>query len=146
MSLSNLRTSDLNDVKESLSKTLTKRVTHVVEENERVRKAAEYLETNNIVEFGKLMYESHSSSRNLYEVSHPKLDLLVEKSSEHSGVLGARLTGAGLGGSMIAMMMNNDVPSYIEMMKRVIKEEDGKVPNIIVCEIPGGAITDTLKI
>jgi len=95
-------------------------------------------------EFGKLMVDSHNSSRDLYEVSHPMLDFLVETSLRYDGVFGARMTGAGLGGSIISLMKAEKVQDYSDMISQVYEKEIGETPEIIACEIPGGVITDTV--
>ena len=55
-----------------------KRATHVIEENDRVKLAAQALAASDLAEFGKLMYASHDSLKNLYEVSGKELDTIVE--------------------------------------------------------------------
>jgi galactokinase len=80
-----------------------KRARHVVSENARVLEAVEALESRDFDEFGRLMYASHASLRNNYEVSTPELDTFVEAAKGH-GARGARLTGAGFGGCAIALV------------------------------------------
>ncbi|HET7270885.1 MAG TPA: galactokinase [Rubrobacter sp.] len=80
-----------------------KRARHVVSENVRVLEAVEALENRDFYEFGRLMYASHASLRDDYEVSTPELDAFVEVAEEH-GATGARLTGAGFGGCAIALV------------------------------------------
>jgi galactokinase len=78
------------------------RVRHVRTENERVRSAVEALERDDISALGPLFAASHASLRDDYEVSTPTLDRLVEAALE-AGALGARLTGGGFGGSVLAL-------------------------------------------
>ncbi len=80
-----------------------KRARHVVSENARVLQAVGALENGDFDEFGRLMYASHASLRDDYEVSTRELDAFVEVSEEH-GARGARLTGAGFGGCAIALV------------------------------------------
>jgi galactokinase len=82
---------------------LMKRARHVVTENERVKLAAECLKTKNILELGHLFKASHESMKNDYEVSIPEIDRLVELCNQHKDVFGARLTGGGFGGSIVAL-------------------------------------------
>src|SRR5260370_20731208 len=96
-----LRDAKLQDL-DRLSGEELKRARHVVTENARVLRAVEALRLHDFVEFGKLMYASHESLRDDYEVSTPELGAFVELASK-SGSLGARLTGPGLGGSPIAV-------------------------------------------
>lgn len=91
--------------------TLTKRARHVTEENERTRLAAELLTTDRegrdtevAQRLGRLLDESHRSLRDLFEVSCPELDALVEALREQGDerVPGARMMGGGFGGCVIA--------------------------------------------
>lgn len=76
---------------------------HVVTENARVRQAATALADGAIDEVGRLMVESHRSLRDDLEVSTPALDRLVDRLVATPGVFGARLTGAGFGGCVVAL-------------------------------------------
>ncbi|NOX61757.1 MAG: galactokinase [Chloroflexi bacterium] len=80
-----------------------KRARHVINENVRVLSAARALREGDMTRLGELMVESHESLRTDYEVSSPALDALVELALQTPGVLGARLTGAGFGGCVIAL-------------------------------------------
>ncbi len=79
------------------------RARHVITENARVWAFAEALEEGWPAEAGALMAASHASLRDDYEVSTPTLDALVERLSATPGVYGARLTGAGFGGCVVAL-------------------------------------------
>jgi len=78
------------------------RARHVVSENARVVAAVEALERGDGAELGRLLGESHASLRDDFEVSTPELDALVE-ALVAAGALGARLTGAGFGGCVVAL-------------------------------------------
>jgi galactokinase len=82
---------------------LFRRAAHIVGENERVWRACELLERGDAAGLGKLMNESHESSRTNFENSTPELDQLVDLARKQPGVLGARLTGGGFGGAIIAL-------------------------------------------
>jgi len=84
--------------------TILNRATHVVKENDRVHLAAKALNSGNLEEFGRLMYASHQSLRNLYEVSGKELDAVVDFCTDYEHVIGARMTGAGFGGCAIALL------------------------------------------
>ncbi|MEW6250067.1 MAG: galactokinase [Planctomycetota bacterium] len=79
------------------------RARHVVTENARTRAAVDALRAGRLSEFGALMYASHASLRDDYEVSCRELDLLVELVGGVPGVVGARLTGGGFGGCIVAI-------------------------------------------
>ena len=72
-------------------------------ENQRVRDASAALEAGDVSTFGALMVASHNSLRNDFEVSTPAIDALVERLLLRPGVHGARLTGAGFGGCVVAL-------------------------------------------
>ena len=86
----------------TLSGVLAKRFRHVVTEGARVRQAETAMARGDLAAFGLLLDASHQSLRDDYEVSHPELDQLVELARE-AGAAGARLTGAGFGGSIVAL-------------------------------------------
>lgn len=87
----------------SLPETISKRARHVIEEAARVAEAVTLLKKNEgVAKIGELLFASHASSRDLFENSCPELDFLVDDLSERAGVLGARLTGGGFGGAVLA--------------------------------------------
>lgn len=79
-------------------------------------------------ELGRLMTESHQSLRDYYECSHPQLDRLVELSL--SKALGARLTGAGWGGCIVALLFPENVDGYISLLKTEYYRELGVGENV----------------
>ena len=83
--------------------TVHRRARHVVTENARVRAFAAAMKTGDYSRAGALMVESHTSLRVDYNVSTPVLDTLVKRLIDTPGVLGARLTGAGFGGCVVAL-------------------------------------------
>jgi galactokinase len=97
-----LRDAQLQDL-DALSGEELKRARHVVTENGRVLEAVEALRKHDFETLGRLMYASHQSLRDDYEVSTPELDAFVELAAQY-GALGARLTGAGFGGCAIALI------------------------------------------
>jgi len=80
-----------------------RRARHVVTENARVLEAVELLRAGDLDRLGPLLAASHASLRDDYEVSSPELDTAVEAAVE-AGAVGARMTGAGFGGSAIALV------------------------------------------
>lgn len=99
-----LRSATLEEVSRIATDDLRRRARHVVTENERVRSFAEALRAADVAEAGRLMVESHVSLRDDFEVSTGILDDLVDHLIEQPGVRGARLTGAGFGGCVVAMV------------------------------------------
>jgi galactokinase len=87
----------------SLPPPLDRRVRHVIEENERVDLAVEALAGGDLAGLGRLLDASHASLRDLYEVSVPEVDEVVER-LRSSGAAGARIMGGGFGGSVLALL------------------------------------------
>ncbi len=100
--LAGLEPDRLAEVMADLPPPLDRRVRHVVTETARTRRAAAALEHGKLAEVGRLLVEGHESLRRDYECSVPQADVLVETALEN-GALGARLTGAGWGGSVIML-------------------------------------------
>lgn len=103
---------DLAKVAKQLGDLERKRAEHVVHENERVLEAVEAIAGGKWKALGKLMAASHASLRDLYEVSHPAVDDLVARSAAFKGMVGARITGAGFGGCIVALMPEDRVGAY----------------------------------
>ncbi len=114
-----------------------KRATHVIYENARTIAAAKALVDNDMKAFGKWMYQSHMSLKDIYEVTGVELDCIVELSKEF-GAIGARMTGAGFGGCAIALIHYDKVEEYKKYMTDKYKEKIGYEPSIYLCEISGG--------
>ncbi|MBM4142550.1 MAG: galactokinase [Lentisphaerae bacterium] len=85
-----------------------RRAAHVIGENTRVLRGRELLAGGRLEEFGRLMFASHESSRVNFENSCPELDFLVKTAGAVPGVLGARLSGGGFGGSAVVLIHPRD--------------------------------------
>src|SRR6202012_909468 len=103
---------------------INKRATHVIEENDRVKLAAKVLADHDLAEFGRLMYASHNSLKNLYEVSGKELDTIVEYCKTDTNVAGARMTGAGFGGCAITLVKSYH---FEEFSKQIIAYYNDKI-------------------
>jgi galactokinase len=106
---------------------------HIVEECERVDQSVLFLEKNDAAGFGALMFDCHRSLRDLYLVSAPELDKLVEIASELPGCLGARLTGAGFGGCTVNLLEEKVAPAFIEALKTGYLMATGKTSSVYQC-------------
>lgn len=106
--LSDLSPADLDRISH-LPAPLAARARHVVTENQRVLDAVEALRSNDAAAFAALMVASHASQRDDYAVSLPEIDRLVETALD-LGAVGARLTGGGFGGSVVALVEASAVP------------------------------------
>jgi galactokinase len=109
---------------------LRKRALHVISENARVKDAVIALQTGDLEIFGKLMYASHQSLKELYEVSGKELDTIIDFCRTYEGCVGARMTGAGFGGCAIALIMKNRVIEFTENLTQYYKEKIGYSPEI----------------
>jgi galactokinase len=87
----------------ALPEPLGRRVRHVLTENARVLATVQALREGDLAALGPLLYASHASQRDDYEVSVPEIDLLVDLARGEPDVLGARLTGGGFGGSVVML-------------------------------------------
>lgn len=127
---------------ELLPEPLRNRAKHVVEENARVIKAVEALERKDLVSFGQLMKLSHQSLKELYQVSSPELDFLVEVAINCEGVYGSRLTGAGFGGCTVTIAEKNSVPALKEKLIYAYQDRFGFAPDIYELEPTSGAMVN----
>ena len=109
---------------------LRNRARHVISENARVKDAVIALQTGDMEVFGKLMYASHQSLKELYEVSGKELDTIVDFCKTFEGCIGARMTGAGFGGCAIALIKKNRVNNFTENLTVYYKEKIGYLPEI----------------
>lgn len=103
----------LEDLADRMDAATLKRVTHVVMETARPADFAQALDARNFTRAGDLMIESHASLRDLFEVSSAHLDRVCDVAREHPACFGARMTGAGFGGSAIALVRAAEVEDFI---------------------------------
>jgi galactokinase len=129
----------LEKYKHILPETIYRRCRHVVSENQRVRAAAQVLQSGDAKRFGNLMYESHASLRNDYEVSCRELDLLVELAASSPGVYGARMTGGGFGGCTVNLVDADRAGEFKVHIARMYQQATGIAPEVYVCEPAQGA-------
>lgn len=122
------------------SETVRKRARHIVEEIDRVKQAVEVLKQNNLEAFGKLMIASHDSLRDLYEVTGPELDAMVEEALRIPGTLGSRMTGAGFGGCTVSLVHEDSVEQFKRQVGERYQERTGLQAEFYVCDIGDGAV------
>ncbi len=108
------------------------RARHVVSEQKRVEEAVRVLKAKDLERFGELMFASHESLRDLYEVSCPELDLLVESVRGLDGVLGAKMSGAGFGGAVVCLVRRGREKKAKEAMEKAFLERFGRTPSVMV--------------
>jgi galactokinase len=106
-----------------LPELLLKRARHVVSENARVFESVKAIKESDVTKLGKLFKESHASMRDDYDVSIPEIDLLVELCSKDPAVYGARLTGGGFGGSIVAITKKGESKAVAEKVLKAYHEQ-----------------------
>lgn len=122
-----------------LPEPIQRRCRHVITENTRTLKAATALTRQDLTTFGKLMYESHRSLRDDYEVSCAELDLMVELATQAEGVYGARMTGGGFGGCTINLVKAEHVEAFRQTVARGYEQKLKITPEIYVTTAATGA-------
>jgi galactokinase len=116
-----------------------KRAAHVIGECERVLACKKYLEEGKVEEFGQLMYESHDSSINNFENSCSELDFVVEASKSIPGVMGARLSGGGFGGSVVLLVHPRNAETIGTALAHAFKKDIGSDCDIYYMKAFSGA-------
>lgn len=112
-----------------------RRVRHVVEETERTLSAASALCASDMDTFRQLMRDSHVSLRDLYEVTTPELDSAFNAAGE----LGARMTGGGFGGAVIALIAKDDVDATAQAIEEAAAQQGFPAPTFVVARPGEGA-------
>ncbi len=117
------------------------RALHVIEEDARVKKAREALISGDIKLFGELMYASHYSLQNLYEVSGKELDTIIDFCKTYDACIGARMTGAGFGGCAIALVQRDMFEDFSEKVTGYYEKHIGYKPGVFSSVIAEGVRT-----
>jgi galactokinase len=120
---------------------IEKRALHVISEDDRVKKAKQALISEDIKTFGELMYASHDSLQNLYEVSGKELDTIVTFSKNYADCIGARMTGAGFGGCAIALVKKDSFNDFSEKITAYYEEKIGYKPGVFSSVVAEGVRT-----
>jgi len=143
-SLRDVTEMQLNHHRNLLEPVVYRRCRHVVTENDRVQRAGNALQDGDVPEVGHLMYESHRSLRDDYEVSCPELDILVESARPLTGVYASRMTGGGFGGCTINLVEMEHVQNFQREIARTYQQKTGMLPQIFVCQASEGAEAVTI--
>ncbi len=139
-SLRDISISDLKNVQVQLPPHLYKRSRYVIEENARVIESVNSLHEGNLDDFGYFMKRSHAGLRDLYDVSSPELDFLVDQASAVEGVIGARMTGAGFGGSIIVLARQDIINKLKHTVSESYEREFGLMPVFYGTRAAEGAV------
>jgi galactokinase len=117
-----------------------RRAAHIIGENERVLEAVDDLKHHDVIGFGKLMNASHRSSIENFENSTAELDALVEICSAQPGVYGARLTGGGFGGAIVALVAMDSLDAIAKAVESEYFRRTGHNGKAYRCLIGDGAV------
>jgi len=114
---------DVEQLKDKMEGKVYQRSLYVTQEIERTQKAGQHLENNQLEEFGKLMFETHKGLSELYEVSCPELDFLVDKAKDHPSIIGSRVMGGGFGGCTINFIKKQDWAEVTDQITKAYKQQ-----------------------
>ena len=137
-SLRHLTSKDLPKAKELLDDVTFRRVRHVVTENERVLQTIARLKKQGPKAIGDLMYASHISMRDDFEISVAELDEAVSV-AEAFGAIGARMTGGGFGGAAIALVPSELIEEITIAIRYAFKQRGFIEPTIFSVTAADGA-------
>jgi len=138
--LSELTVSDLMRAEHLHADTVANcRARHVVTENERVQAAIRSLQTGNMASFGALLVESHDSLRRDFEVSCKELDIMVDIAMQLPGVVGAKMTGGGFGGSVVAIVDHDAVNEVTARLAGRYRAATRVEPRMLTCRSAAAA-------
>lgn len=124
---------------ERLPDPLRLRARHVVTENARVVRTAGVLESGEIDDLGEVFAASHRSLRDDYQVSSPELDAMVEAALDAPGCLAARMTGAGFGGAVVALVRRPEADRFLATVASGYRRRTGREGTFFDAETADGA-------
>lgn len=116
-----------------------RRCRHVISENRRVLQSVAALQAGDMATFGRLMAEAHASARDDYEISTPEIEALVAAASAAPGCCGARLTGAGWGGCIVALVESSAVTAFVHYVTTAYRRQVGIEAEAFICRSAPGA-------
>lgn len=137
-----LKSADVEGLRDQMPPVLWKRLRHLVEENARVVEAVAALEAGDVTRVGMLLDASHASLRDLFEVSSPALDAAVEIARSVPGVFGSRMTGAGFGGSTVTLVTPEAVDELRHALTHRLPAQTGRAPRVLVVQAAPGATVE----
>lgn len=143
--LGSLSMTDFTENQSGLGSDLLPRVRHVLSEVQRAKAFAKCLEASDWKTAGKLMYESHTSLKEEYEVSCREIDFLVEQARHMGlgkGVYGCRMTGGGFGGCVVALIQTRAAERIMETLRKSYHAYCGIEPTCYICQPTHGALNE----
>ena len=138
--LRDLTIAQLEACKGGLDDVSFRRARHVVTENDRTEAAAAALKSGDLKRLGELMAQSHASMREDFEITVPAVDALTAiMAAPLDGQGGARMTGGGFGGCVIAVASDLKVPAVVKAIADLYRTPDGLPAEVFVCQPSAGA-------
>jgi galactokinase len=116
-----------------------KRARHVITENERTLMAAEAMRSGDARALGRLMDDSHESLRDDFEVSNEALNHMVSLARSNPACFGARMTGAGFGGCVVALAQESEAGIFTNQVAVDYQEQTNLAPEVYICKASRGA-------
>jgi galactokinase len=136
--LRDLSLSDYDVRADQLDGITRRRARHVITENARTLQAAKAMHQNDAAEMGRLMNASHLSLRDDFEVSNAALDTIAANAQQLDVCFGARMTGAGFGGCVVALVRDDSTQAFSEIIRKAYQEETGRTAEFIVSSASRG--------
>jgi galactokinase len=146
LGVATLRDATMNDLlaaKDRIDDVCFRRARHVISEIERTVVAADGIRNGNWPAVGDLMYASHDSLKDDYEVSCDELDLMVDLARSlgaEQGIIGSRMTGGGFGGCTVSLVRTDAAPGVMETLHQQYKQQTGIEPSIFATRPSQGAM------
>jgi galactokinase len=116
-----------------------RRCEHVVMENARTLDAADALHAGDMAAVGRLLGESHASMRDLFEITVPPIDTLVELAQADPACIGSRMTGGGFGGCTVSLVRAEDAEAFGERLAAAYAGATGLDPAVYICRPAAGS-------
>ncbi|QQE10504.1 galactokinase [Planctomycetota bacterium] len=131
----------LKAAKDQMDDVTFKRAHHIITENDRTVKAADALDTGNYLTLGPLMFASHESMKNDFEITTPELDLLVSLAADMAelGVIGSRMTGGGFGGCTVTLAYTQNAERIMDIICSKYEQQTGVKPSPFITRPAQGA-------
>jgi len=137
-SLRDVKATEIRELRQRMPANLYRRSLFITEENERVLMALEALEKEDFMLLGNLFNSSHDGLRDLFEVSCDELNVIASTASAQSGVMGARITGAGFGGCVIVLLNKNSVEQVKEAVNVQFYDRGWRQPHYYLSDAMAG--------
>jgi galactokinase len=126
-------------IADQLAPLVRMRARHIITENERTLQAFEAMQNGDADRLGKLMYASHISMRDDFDICNRELNIMVEIACKQRGCYGARMTGGGFGGCAVALVSSDRVETFEKKVFKTYQAVTSIAPNLYVCSATNGA-------